>query len=115
MLHRQYPQRVQSLTDKVNAWLHAHLTPAKVEGVKRGARYFFYQILGAVVVNAAALAAFALLHWDADPAVVTIGSWAAASVAAAAKRTATFNPMLVSGASPPADDEPMPTLTPPGG
>jgi hypothetical protein len=101
-------QQYYAATRKTNNWLSSRMTPAKVEGVKRGFRYFFYQIVGAVTVNAAALAAIALTHWTADPAVVTVGSWLTASVAAAAKGAMNVNK---AGATPPE----MPMLQTPGG
>jgi hypothetical protein len=106
-------QQYAAATRKTNNWLSTHLTPAKVQGVKRGARYFVYQIVGAVAANAAALAAIVLTQWSYDPAIVMVGSWVVASVAAAGKRTVTFNAALASGSAPP--DEPMPTLTQLGG
>jgi hypothetical protein len=120
-------QQYAAATRKTNNWLSTRLTPAKVQGVKRGARYFVYQIVGAVAANAAALAAIVLTQWSYDPAIVMVGSWVVASVAAAGKRTVTFNAALAAGAggapdvepmptlSTPSPDEPMPTLTPPGG
>ena len=118
-------QQYAAATRKTNNWLSSRLTPAKVQGVKRGARYFAYQIVGAIAANAAALAAIVLTQWSYDPAIVMVGSWVVASVAAAGKRTVTYSAAIAAGGAPPDEpmpilgtpspDEPLPTLTPPGG
>jgi hypothetical protein len=86
------------------------MNPAQRSALKRGGRYFGYQLVGVAVANAAALAGTVLVGFHAEPGLVTVGGWLAASVAAAAKRAYSF---AETGTPPP--EETLPTLQVPTG
>ena len=88
----------------VDVW-HAHMTPAREAGIRRFWKLLAFQLVGAILGNASALAAYVLLHYHSDPATVTVASWAAGAIAGG----------LHQGLTPPRDATPtdIPTLPPP--
>jgi len=81
------------------------MTPARAAGIRRFWKLLAFQLVGAILGNASALVAYALLHWHTDPATVTLLSWFAGAVAGG----------LHQGLTPPRDATPadIPTLPPP--
>lgn len=94
---------------KLRAFKDSHLTEAHVAGIKRGSRYFGYNMLGIAAANAAALTAYVLLHFHASVEMITLGGFIATSIASGAKRTYSY----VKTGTPPQDDPGTPTLQAP--
>jgi hypothetical protein len=84
---------------------HAHMTPARAARIRWFGRVLAYQVVGAVLGNASALAAYALIHFHSDPATVTLFSWFAGAVAGGLHQG-----MAIPQDATPAD---IPTLPPP--
>ena len=94
---------------KLRAFKDSHLTEAHVAGIKRGSRYFAYNMIGVAAANAAALTAYILINFHTSPEMITLAGFIATSIASGAKRTYSY----VKTGAPPTDDPGTPTLQAP--